>query len=353
MATKLKVGILGATGTVGQKFLVLLQGHPWFEVTELGASEASAGKKYIDAVKWKQAVPIPEHVKNMIVKECNPKHFSCDFVFSGLDSNVAGEVETAFAKSEIPVFSNARNHRYDPDVPILIPNVNADQIDIIATQRKNNNYAKGFIVTNANCSSTGLVIALKPIHEAFGIEQCLVVTMQAISGAGYPGVSALDITDNMVPFIDGEEHKMEMEPQKILGKVVNGAFVDEDIKISAHCNRVNVIDGHTECVSLKLKKPGVTPQQVEEVLRSFRSPQLESLALPSLPAQNIIVREERDRPQPRLDRDAHRGYAVSVGRIRQCPLMDVKFVLLSHNTVIGAAGGSILNAELAKTKGYL
>mmetsp|Transcript_268 Transcript_268/g.513 ORF Transcript_268/g.513 Transcript_268/m.513 type:complete len:358 (+) Transcript_268:101-1174(+) len=350
---KLKVGILGATGTVGQKFILLLQNHPWFEIAELGASEASAGKKYADIVKWKQSSPIPASVKDMVIKTCSPELYESALVFSGLDSNVAGEVEIAFAKRDIPVFSNARNHRYDPDVPILIPGANANHIDIIPSQRKNQGYKRGFIVTNANCSSTGLVIALKPLEEAFGIDQCLVVTMQAISGAGYPGVPSLDITDNVIPYIDGEEPKMEKEPQKILGLLKDGSFQPAPMAISAHCNRVHVIDGHTECVSLRLRKPGVTPEAVKEVLRNYRTADLEQMKLPSLPSVHIIVREEKDRPQPRLDREAEKGFAVSVGRIRECPLFGIKFTLLSHNTVIGAAGGSILNAELAYAKGYL
>eukprot|EP00741_Cyanophora_paradoxa_P006151 tig00000944_g5964.t1 len=353
MTRKYSVGILGATGTVGQKFIVLLKDHPWFTVTHLGASEASAGKKYKDVVRWKQSSPIPASVADLVICECKPELFrGCDLVFSGLDSNVAGEVEVAFAKSDIAVFSNAKNHRYDADVPILIPNVNASHVDSVVKQRQNHGYKRGFIVTNANCSSTGLVIALKPIAEAFGIDQCFVVTMQAISGAGYPGVASLDITDNVVPFIDGEEPKVEAEPNKILGGWDGNAFVDANMKLSAHCNRVHVIDGHTECVSLKLKKKA-TAAEVEEVLRNYSTPDLEKMNLPSLPKQHIIVRSEKDRPQPRLDREANSGYTVTVGRVRECPLFDIKFVLLSHNTVIGAAGGSILNAELACAKGYL
>jgi aspartate-semialdehyde dehydrogenase len=350
---------LGCTGSVGQKFIQLLENHPWFRIQAIAASERSSGKIYSDVVHWLLSTPIPESVKSMVIQDCIPKNFQeCDFVFSALDASIAGTVESEFAQNEIPVFSNARNHRYDEDVPILIPSVNPEHIDIIPFQRIRRGYKKGFIVTNANCSSTGLVVPLKVLNDAFKLKRVFVVTMQAISGAGYPGVSAYDITGNVIPFISGEEEKLQIEPQKILGelkktesedKKMNMVFVPANIAVSAHCNRVSVIDGHTECVSLDFEA-NPTIEEVKKVLQNYVAP-YQQYKLPSAPAKDIQVLELNDRPQPRLD--IHQGNTISVGRVRRCELFHTKFVLLSHNTYIGAAGGSILNAELAKVKGYL
>jgi len=354
---KLKCGILGCTGSVGQRFIQLLEGHPWFDVHTIGASERSSGKKYGDVVHWLLPTPIPSHIANMLVVDCDASLFKdCDFVFSALDASIAGTVEENFAKAEIPVFSNARNHRKDNDVPILIPSVNAEHIDVIARQRKARGYKKGFIVTNANCSSTGLVVVLKPLLDAFGLKKVYVVTLQAISGAGYPGVSAYDISGNVIPYISGEEEKLQSEPQKILGKLrpegseePGPEFVDAKFTVSALCNRVPVIDGHTECVSVEFEK-NPTLEEVKHVLSNY-SASYQKYNLPSKPAKDLQLFDVNDRPQPRLD--LSNGNVVSVGRVQQCPLFHVKLVLLSHNTVIGAAGGSIINAELAKVKGYL
>jgi len=291
------------------------------------------------------------------VVDCGVDSFKgCDFVFSALDASVAGTVEEDFAKADIPVFSNARNHRYDNDVPILIPAVNEEHIDVISRQRKARGYKRGFIVTNANCSSTGLVVVLKPLLDVFGLKRIHVVTLQAISGAGYPGVSAYDIHGNVVPYISGEEEKLEIEPQKILGKLrpegsqeAGSEFVSAKFVVSAQCNRVPVIDGHTECVSLEFEK-NPTLEEVKQVLNNY-SASYQKYNLPSKPQKDLQFFDVNDRPQPRLDLSD--GNVVSVGRVRTCPLFHVKLVLLSHNTVIGAAGGSIVNVELAKVKGYL
>eukprot|EP00475_Leptophrys_vorax_P039908 TRINITY_DN7307_c0_g1_i1.p1 TRINITY_DN7307_c0_g1~~TRINITY_DN7307_c0_g1_i1.p1 ORF type:complete len:395 (+),score=91.83 TRINITY_DN7307_c0_g1_i1:13-1197(+) len=354
-----RVGILGATGLVGQRFIALLESHPWFDVVALAASEKSAGKTYGTAVNWKLTTALPNRVRDLPVTQCRTDDFKAaqvDIVFSALDASVAGELEEEFASAGFPVFSNAKNHRYDADVPILIPHVNASHLDVVPHQRKVRGYpSKGCIVTNANCSSTGLVIALKPLLDAFGLSKLFVVTMQAISGAGYPGVSAMDIYDNVVPYIGGEEPKLQKEPSKILGKLDAACqgFVPENFVVSAHCNRVPVIDGHTECVSVEFRdNKSVTVDQVIQVLRDYRS-EAQLLKLPSAPEAPIYVFDEKsnpedfNRPQPRLDRDLGNGYVVTVGRVRECPLLGFKFVLLSHNTVIGAAGGSIQNAELA------
>ncbi|HXN22583.1 MAG TPA: aspartate-semialdehyde dehydrogenase [Candidatus Dormibacteraeota bacterium] len=347
---KWRAGILGATGVVGQRLVQLLADHPWFEVTEVAASERSAGKKYREAAQWRLETPVPERVGELVVKEVAPK-LECDFVFSALDSSVAGPAEEEFASAGYPVVSNSRNHRMDGDVPLVIPEVNAGHLAVIAQQQKRRGVARGFIVTNPNCSTAGLALALKPIHDAFGIEQVFVVTLQAISGAGHPGVASLDIYDNVIPFISGEEEKLECEPLKILGTLANDQFAPASIRISAQCNRVPVIDGHLECVSLRLSRKA-SPGEVSKALQSFRvNARLESL--PSASRHPIIVREECDRPQSRLDRNAGKGFATVVGRVRPCPLFDVKFVLLSHNLIRGAAGAALLNAELLAEQGLL
>lgn len=339
--TKLHVGILGATGSVGQRFVALLSDHPWFTVTAVAASEKSAGKPYREAINWKMATPIPDKVARLIVLEATPP-LPCDMVFSGLDASVASEIEGSFAKSGYPVISNSKNHRMDTDVPLLIPEVNADHTNIIPIQKKKRGYTTGFIVTNPNCSAVGLTMAIKPLHDTFGVQRVHVVTMQALSGAGFPGVASMDIADNVIPYIGGEEEKLETEPQKILAA---------PILISAQCNRVSVTDGHLEAVSVKLTRKA-TLEEVKEALRSFRG-EPQELRLPSAPEHPIVVLDEDNRPQPRLDRGRGNGMTVTVGRIRPCPLLDYKFVVLSHNTIRGAAGAAILNAELLYKKGLI
>lgn len=343
---KIPVGILGATGSVGQKLVELLGCHPWFEVTAVAASERSAGKTYAEAVNWLMPRPIPSHVAALKVMPCKPD-LPCSLVFSGLDSNVAGEIETHFAEHGYFVVSNSRNHRMDSDVPLLIPEINDEHLELIKSQK----FSKGKIVTNPNCSVIGLAIALKPLFDNFGIESVHVVTLQAISGAGYPGIASLDILDNAIPFINGEEEKIETEPLKIFGKYEHSRITDADFKISAHCNRVSVTDGHLECVSVKLKtKP--SKEQIINAWNSFKG-EPQNLLLPSAPEKAIHYFENDMCPQPKLHRNLDKGMAVSIGRLRECSLFDYKFAILSHNTVRGAAGGAILNAELLVKKGHI
>ncbi|HWP42142.1 MAG TPA: aspartate-semialdehyde dehydrogenase [Blastocatellia bacterium] len=349
MTSKIPAGVLGATGAVGQKFVKLLEGHPWFELTELAASDRSAGKPYKEAVVWRQYTPIPERLKDRVVKSCEPS-LDCRVVFSGLDSSVAGEVEESFARAGYIVLSNSKNHRMDEDVPLLVPEVNPDHLGLIKTQRERRGWT-GAIVTNPNCSTAGLVMAIAPIHRAFGIRRLIVTTMQALSGAGYPGHPAIDMLGNVIPFIAGEEDKVETEPRKIMGAFDGKGIRFADFRISAHTNRVFVEDGHMECVSVELEKKA-SPEEVAAVLRDFTSlPQ--ELKLPYAPEHPVIVSDERDRPQPRFDRDAGGGMSAVVGRLRACPVFDIRFVVLSHNTIRGAAGAAILNAELMKVNGYL
>ncbi|GAC1628328.1 MAG: aspartate-semialdehyde dehydrogenase [Candidatus Acidiferrum sp.] len=346
---KWKAGVLGATGIVGQRLVKMLADHPWFELAEVAASERSSGKRYAEAMRWHQDGPIPSAAGNLIVKSLAPT-LECDFVFSALDSSIAGEAEEEFARAGYPVVSNSKNHRMDADVPLLIPEVNAAHLEAIPLQRKNRGYNGGFIVTNPNCSTAGLALVLKPLADAFGLEKIFVVTLQALSGAGYPGVASLDIVGNVVPHIGGEEEKMETEPQKILGKWDAGRFLDSSLGISAHCNRVHVMDGHLECVSLSLKK-GASLDEVREVLRNFQV-DAELASLPSALRHPIVVVDEEDRPQPRRDVHAGNGMAAVVGRVRKCPIFDVKLTLLSHNLVRGAAGAALLNAELLAARGF-
>ena len=347
---KWRAGVLGATGIVGQRLVNLLAEHPWFELTEVAASERSLGRTYSEAVRWHLETPIPEPARRLVVKGVEPA-LDCDFVFSALDSSVAGPVEEDFARTGYPVVSNSRNHRMDPDVPLLIPEVNAAHLAAIPVQQKNRGYDAGFIVTNPNCSTAGLVLVLKPLADAFGLERIFVVTLQAISGAGYPGVASMDIQGNVVPFISGEEEKMESEPQKLLGKWDRTRFIEAGLGISAHCNRVAVLDGHLECVSLGLKKIA-SLAEVREALRTFEVEQ-ELAALPTALRHPVIVMDEENRPQPRRDVEAGRGMAAVVGRIRECPLHDVKLTLLSHNLLRGAAGAALLNAELLAARGFI
>ena len=348
---KIKVGVLGATGMVGQRFVQLLEQHPWFEVTEVAASERSAGRSYAEALegRWKQPVPVPERVAGMMVKECKPG-LDCELVFGALDSNVAGPIEEDFAKAGYAVSSNSKNHRMDPDVPLLIPEINPGHIALIDAQRKRRG-GKGFIVTNPNCTLTGPTLAMKALDDAFGIEKAMIVSMQAISGAGYPGVASWDIIDNVIPFISGEEEKVETEPLKILGKLKNGGVEFAPIKISAACNRVAVRDGHTCPVSVQMRKKASVEEAIDAMQKFGGEPQ--ALKLPSAPEQPIVVRREQDRPQPLLDREEGKGMSAVVGRVRKCNVLDLKFTVLSHNTIRGAAGCAILNAELLKAKKYI
>jgi len=347
---KWKAGVLGATGVVGQRLVQMLGDHPWFDLAEVAASERSSGKTYAEAVSWHLDAPIPESARNLVVKGLDPS-LDCDFVLSALDSSVAGSAEEDFARAGYPVVSNSRNHRMDPDVPLLIPEVNAAHLDAIPRQQKNRGYDTGFIVTNPNCSTAGLVLVLKPLADVFGLEKIFVVTLQAISGAGYPGVPSMDIQGNVVPFISDEEEKMQLEPQKLLGKWDGSRFVDAGIGLSAHCNRVPVVDGHLECVSVGLKKIA-SLDEVREALRNFEVG-AELASLPTALKNPIVVLGDENRPQPRRDANAGNGMAVVVGRVRECPLLDVKLTLLSHNLVRGAAGAALLNAELLAARGFL
>jgi aspartate-semialdehyde dehydrogenase len=347
---KWRAGILGATGAVGQQMIQLLAGHPWFTVAELGASERSAGKPYRMAVHWNLNGSFPPAVGDLVVKAAVPP-LECDFVLSALDAGVAGPIEEEFARAGYPVISNSKNHRMAEDVPLVIPEVNADHLDLIATQRERRGYTSGYLVTNPNCSTVGLAMALAPLERAFGVAEVFVVTMQAISGAGYPGVPSLDILDNVIPHIGGEEEKVQTEPRKILGRLSGGAVKFSEMKVSAHCNRVHVLDGHTESVSVRLRR-SASLAEVREALSTFAG-EPQKLRLPSAPAHPIVVTEDSDRPQPRRDRDAGNGMSVVVGRIRPCEIADFKFTLLVHNTIRGAAGAAILNAELLAERGDL
>jgi aspartate-semialdehyde dehydrogenase len=346
---KIPVGILGATGAVGQRFIQLLEGHPWFEVVEVAASDRSAGKSFKDACTWRLAGSPPEAVSGLTVLTTEGP-FRSRLLFSGLDSSVAGEVETALASKGHAVVSNSRNHRMDPDVPLLIPEINADHLDALAPQRKRT--GGGYIVTNPNCSVVGLALALAPLERAFGLETVHVVTLQALSGAGYPGVSSMDVADNVVPFIGGgEEEKIEAEPRKILGRFANGVFVDADVAISASVHRVAVSDGHTMAAFVHTRRKA-TPEDAARALAEFRGEPQER-KLPFAPERPIHVLTQADRPQPRLDRERERGMAVSVGRIRANGGGGIKLEALVHNTIRGAAGAAILNGELLRARGLL
>ncbi len=346
---KIKVGILGATGMVGQRFVQLLADHPWFEIAALTASERSVGKAYGEACHWVVSGDMPAVAKEMVVRESKPD-LACRLVFSAMPARVAGPIEEAFAEAGYAVSSNARNHRPDPDVPLLVPEVNPDHLALIEIQRRRRGW-KGFIVTNPNCSTAQLVLALKPLWDRFGITSLSVVTMQALSGAGYPGVPSLDILDNVIPYIAGEEGKVESEPLKLLGRLEGEAIEQAEMTISAQCHRVATREGHLEAVSVKLGREA-SREEVVRALRDFRGP-LQNMGLPSAPQRPIVVRSENDRPQPRLDRHEDGGMSVVVGRVRECPVLDYKFLVLGHNTIRGAAGAAIVNAELLLAQGYL
>lgn len=346
---KIQVAILGATGMVGQRFIQLLQNHPWFEVSALIGSERSAGKAYGAVTHWVLPGGVPASVRDVTVRG-GIDDLDTPLVFSALPGSVAGEVEEQLARAGHIVCSNASAHRMDPDVPLLVPEVNPEHLQLIATQRQRRGWS-GALVTNPNCTSTPIAMAFRPLHDAFGITKSLVVSMQSLSGAGYPGVASLDVLDNVVPFIGGEEDKVESEPQKMLGTFAGQSITFAPMTISAHCNRVAVSDGHTECVSLAFER-SPSPDDLVAAMREWR-PLPQELGLPSAPAQPLVVLDAPDRPQPRLDRDAGGGMATVVGRIRSCPILEYKMVLLAHNTIRGAAGGSILNAELMKAQGLL
>ena len=349
-ATRRKVAVLGATGAVGQAFIRRLAAHPWFELTELAASERSAGKTYAEAARWIGNDAIPASVQDRPVVACDPAVVEADIVFSALDASVAGEVEAAFARAGKIVLSNARNYRMEDDVPLVIPEVNPEHLGLIARQRDRRGW-RGAIVTNANCSTIGLTLALAPLHARFRIERVFVATMQAVSGAGYPGVPSLDILGNVVPFIGGEEEKIEAEALKMLGRFDGTGISAAPIAITAHANRVPVEHGHTICVSVGFAER-VTPEAVREVLEDWGGSD-EARGLPTAPSRPIELATEPDRPQPRRDVDRGNGMAVTIGRIRRDPMLDVKFVALAHNIVRGAAGASVLNAELMERAGML
>jgi len=349
MSEKIRVGVLGATGMVGQKFVSFLRDHPWFDLTWLGASDRSAGKPYREAASWRLGGVTPPHARDLMVHECKPSDDAPRLVFSAMDASVATEIERASAQAGHIVVSNSRNHRMDDDVPLLVPEINADHLRLIPEQQKKRGW-KGQIVTNPNCSTIVLVMALAPLKQ-FGIRRVMVTTMQAISGAGYPGVASMDINANVIPFIGGEEDKMERETQKILGDFLNHRVEPLAARVSAQCNRVPVVDGHTLCVSVEFEnKP--SESEIIGALRGWQGlPQRKGL--PSAPPCPVIYMEEPDRPQPRRDVERENGMAVFIGRLRPCPVFDYKFVALGHNTVRGAAGAAVLNAELMHSEGWL
>jgi aspartate-semialdehyde dehydrogenase len=346
---KIEVGVLGATGMVGQRFVSLLQNHPWFELAWLAASDRSAGKSYGEACSWRLREPMPENVRTMRVGECKPGG-APQLLFASLDSKVAGEVEKEFARAGHVVVSNSSNHRMDEDVPLLIPEVNPDHLALVRAQRQQRRWS-GMIVTNPNCTTVGLVMSLAPLDAAFGIEKVMMTSMQAISGAGYPGLPTLDILGNVIPYIAGEEEKVERETQKLLGKLTDVRVQPSRVVVSAHCNRVLVEDGHTESISVSLNGKA-SLQDLIDVWRKYRS-RPQELDLPSAPAHPIVVRDENDRPQVRLDVESERGMATVIGRVRHCAVLQFKYTSLSHNTIRGAAGAALLNAELMKAEGYL
>jgi aspartate-semialdehyde dehydrogenase len=347
--TKHRVGILGATGMVGQRFIQLLEDHPQFEVTAVAASDRSQGKQFGEACTWRLAGEMPQAVRSMKVQAPAPP-LDCDLVFSSLPGDIARETEGSFAAAGYPVISNSSAFRMDEDVPLLIPEVNHQHLELLARQRER--YPSGgYIVTNPNCSTIMLVMALAPLHAAFGVEATVATTLQALSGAGYPGVASLDIIDNVLPYIGGEEEKIETETTKILGTFSENQIVTAPMKVSAQCHRVNVSDGHMAAVRVKLKNKA-SIEDLHEAFTSYRSlPQ--ELGLHTAPASPIVVRSEQDRPQPKADRDTGGGMTVTIGRLLPDAVLDYRFVALSHNTVRGAAGAAILNAELLIAKGRM
>lgn len=348
MSERIPVSILAATGSVGQRFIQLLDNHPWFEVTSLTGSDRSIGQKYGDACHWILPTPIPAWAREMTVVPTTPEMANAGLVFSALPTSIAKDAEPQFARSGVKVFSNASAYRAEPDVPILLPEVNPNHAHLVAAQREQRGWS-GYIVTNSNCTSTGMTIALKALQDSFGLAVVFAVSLQALSGAGYPGVPSMDILDNVIPYIGSEEEKVEWEPRKMLGALKDGEIELAPFAISAHTNRVAVSDGHTVCLSIELGNR-TDIRKVAQALREYQAPAV-SANLPSAPKPVIVLREENNRPQPRLDRDTGRGMATVVGRLRPDPVFDIRMVVLSHNTVRGAAGGSIYNAELLTKMG--
>lgn len=348
--SQIPVAVLGATGSVGQRFISLLDNHPWFTVVALAASDRSVGQKFSDACRWVLNEPMPEYARDMVVVSALPDSVQAKIVFSALHNEIAKDLEPQFAKAGAAVCSNASSYRREEDVPLLLPEVNAEHIQLVKIQRQQRGWS-GCILTNPNCTSTGLTVALKALDDSFGVKKVFAVSLQALSGAGYPGVSSLDIIDNIIPNIGGEEEKVEWEPRKMLGKMADSKIQLSDIRFSAHTNRVAVIDGHTVCVSVEFAQR-VSPEDAIQVMRIYQAP-ASARDLPSSPRPAISVREEADRPQPRLDRLTGKGMTTVVGRLRRDPLLDLKFVVLSHNTIRGAAGGSIYNAELLVNENLL
>ena len=350
MSNKIPVGVLAATGSVGQRFIQLLDQHPLFEVVALTGSERGTGKTYAEVCRWLLPEDMPAWARNLPVLPTTPEAVQAPLVFSGLPADVAKEAEPLFARAGVAVCTNASAYRKECDVPILLPEVNPDQTAVLPAQQRNHQW-NGWIVTNPNCTSTGMTVALKALKDAFGLKRIFAVSMQALSGAGYPGVPSMDIIDNVVPYIGGEEEKVEWEPRKMLGTVQDGQIVLADFTVSAHTNRVNVSDGHMVCLTVEFEQRA-TPAQVSEALRSYQAPAV-SRELPSSPRPAILVRGEDNRPQPRLDRLTGAGMTTVVGRVRSDTLFDARLVVLSHNTIRGAAGGSLYNAELLVAQGYL
>jgi len=351
--SRIPVAVLGATGMVGQRFIELLQGHPWFKLVALAASEQHGGRSYAEVTRWRlPGSEMPTVAAALPVVACRPEALpAVKIVFSALPAEVASEIEAEFAHAGAAVFSNAKNYRMAADVPLIVPEVNADHAAAIVQQRKLRGWS-GCIVTNANCSATPLVMALKPLQEAFGVRKVMVTTLQAISGAGYPGLPSYDILDNAIPFIAGEEEKVESETRKMLGTWEEGqGFSDAPILVSAQCNRVATREGHLECASIELERDA-NPEDIIATWECF-TPEPQRLNLPSAPEHALVYRSEPDRPQTLRDRDAGHGMAVTIGRLRHCPILSYKFVHLGHNTIRGAAGGSILNAELCVSKGLV
>ncbi len=353
-ARPIKVGVLGATGAVGQRFVQMLDGHPWFQVTALGGSERSVGKKYGQAAQWRLSADVPAYVRDITLVEGKPgADWDCDVVFTSLPAEIAGEVEEEFAAAGYKVFSNSRNHRMDEDVPLLVPEINPNHSAMLEIQQQKRGWSAkgGFIVTNPNCTTIHLVLALKPLQDAFGLTKVLVTSLQSLSGSGYPGVPSLDIIDNVVPYIGGEEEKVETEPLKIMGDLSGAQYLNADFVVSATCTRVAVREAHTESVSVQLGREA----SLEEVAAALQDWEAEPqrLMLPTAPRRPVLLRTELDRPQPIYDRDGEGAMATTVGRLRRCPILDYKFVLTGHNTIRGAAGASILNAELLTAQGWI
>jgi len=358
---KIKVGVIGATGMVGQNYIRLLKSHPWFDLAYVAASPRSAGKPYAEAVagRWLMPDPIPERIRNLVVEDANLVESAkgkCALIFSAveLDKDSVRKLEEDYAQSGIPVVSNNSAHRSTPDVPMIIPEVNPGHTELIRVQRKNRGWEKGLIAVKPNCSIQSYVTPLFALIQAgYAVKAVIVTTLQAVSGAGFPGPASLQMIDNIIPYIKGEEEKSELEPLRILGQLKEGRIIpDNSIQISAHCNRVPVIDGHMACVSMKFTERKPSLDEILKIWKAFAS-EPQKLKLPSAPDPAIIYREELDRPQTRMDRDAGAGMAVTVGRLRECPVFDYRFVGLSHNTIRGAAGGAILTAELLKAQGFI